>query len=515
MSGPMALEPGGTEQDTLALRLAGTPARRRGDDGRRVPRPAGHGDDGTLVPWPAGHGDDGTPAPRADGRGGEEVSRLAAELADRIGPAVHPYEVAALLEAEGLTADLIRERYGHPGLFSLAAALYDQVPRTFPEPAPAADPWRPDTVRCLLRGILFALPGLAYLLTAPLWHPGRHAPGLIVAGLVSWAWGQGLGHRAHLRMATGRREAARTLLTGAPLGALLATATAVLSGAALPWTALRATVTSGPAAWDSALPAGTGAALLAVAAQSLYLAAAGVLLVLARERLLFAALTPLIAGAAVLPWWEPGPWLRTGLPLAALLAVLAAAGVALRAARTAPAVPDAGRPALLDSLPYGLFGLAAGLLVLLEGRQEPYAVIVLTVSMGPAEWFLYRYRGLSVAALRAAAGPAGFLLRSTGVLGLCLLGYLLPLLPAALLTGSGPVTLLLLAATLWTALLLQAFGAAWPPAAVCLAAAVTAAAAAAPRLPPGIPGLPLCCAAAELCLLLCAVRLLGRPARHA
>ncbi|MFF7190178.1 hypothetical protein ACFZAR_34245 [Streptomyces sp. NPDC008222] len=470
MSGPMALEPGGTEQDTLALRLAGTR--------RRAPRPR-----------PA---DDSTLTLRLPGQGPDEdaVSRLAAELADRIGPAVHPYEVAALLEAEGLSADVIRERYGHPNLFSLAAALYERVPRVFPEPAPVPDPWRPDAVRCLLRGVLFALPGLAYLLTAPLWHPGRHAAVLVVAGLVSWAWGQALGHRAHLRMAAGRREAGRTLLTGAPTGAALATALA-------------------------ALPAGGGPVTLAAAAQSLYLAAAGVLLVLGRERLLLAALSPLVAGTAVLPWWEPGAPLRVGLPMLALAGTPAAAGLALRQVLATPPAVGGSRPRLLSSLPYGLFGLAAGTLVLLEGRREPYAVIVLTVSMGPAEWLLYRYRGLSVSALRATATPAGFLLRSAGVLGLCLLAYVLPLLPAALLTGAEPTALLLLAATLWTALLLQAFGAAWPSAVICLAAAAAAGTVTLLRLPPGPAILPLGCGAAALCLAVCALRLLGRPAPHA
>lgn len=472
MSGPMSLEPGGVEHDTLAIRLAD----------RRRPR--------RRPSWALG--DDTTLTIRLPHQGPDEeaVSELAAELADRVGPAVHPYEVAALLEAEGLSAFLIKDRYGHPNLFSLAAALYERVPRTFPEPAPTADPWRPDTVRCLLRGVLFALPGLAYLLTAPLWHPGAHVPALIVAGLVSWAWGQALGHRAHLRMVTGQHEAGRTLLIGAPVGALVATAIA-------------------------ALPAQGGPVTLVAAAQSAYLAAAGVLLVLGRERQLLAALSPLIAGAAVLPWWEPGPWLRAGLPLLALLATLAVTGLSLRPALTAPAVPDARRPRLLWSLPYGLFGLAAGVLVLLEGREEPYAVILLTVSMGPAEWLLFRYRGLSVAALRAVATPAGFLLRSAGILVLCLLAYLLPLLPAAWLTDADPAPLLLLAAVLWTALLLQAFGAAWPSAAICLAAAGCAGAVTLLRLPPGDLALPLCCAAAALCLSACALRLLGRPAPHA
>ncbi len=363
------------------------------------------------------------------------------------------------------------------------------MPRTFPEPPEPADPWRPDPVRCGLRGALFALPGLAYLLTGRLWHP-EDLDALVAAGLVSWAWGQALGHRAHLRMAAGRREAGRTLLKGAPLGALAATA----AGAPL---------------------GGSVTAVGAAAAQSVYLAAAGVLLVLGGERLLLAALAPLTAGAAALPWWDPGTVPRVALPLLSVLGAAVVAGLALRSTRTASPAPGGARPSPLRSLPYGLFGLSAGVLVLLEGRQHPYAVIALTVSMGPAEWLLYRYRGMSVGALRATATPAAFLLRSTGVLCLCLLLYVLPLLPAALLTGAEPVPLLLLAATLWTALLLQAFGAAWQPALVCLTAACGAAAAIALGLLPGAVALTLACGPACAWLLLRAVRLLGRPASHA
>lgn len=468
MSGPMSLEPDGAEGDTLALRLA-EPRRTRF---RR-------GDESTLTLRLPGQ------VPDRDA-----VDRLASELADRIGPAVHPYEVAALLEAEGFSGELIRDRYGHRNLFSLAAALYEAVPRTFPEPPAAADPWRPDTVRCLLRGVLFALPALAYLLTGPLWHVDRHAPVLIAAGVVSWAWGQALGHRAHLRLVAGPREAARTLLTGAAAGAAVAT------GLAAPF-------------------AGSGPVLAVAAAQSLYLASAGVLLVLGRERLLLAVLSPLAAGAAVLPWWEPGPVLRAGLPSLVLLASLAAAAWVLRAGLAAPAAPGGPRPHPGASLPYGLFGLAAAVLVVLEGRRHPYAVIALTLSMGPAEWLLYRYRGWSVAALRRSTTPGAFLLRSAAVLGLCLSAYLAVLLPPALLTGSDPVTLLLLAAALWTALLLQAFGVAWPPAVLCALAAGGAGAVTWLDLPPGPAVLPLSFGAAAACLTACAVLLLGRPSPHA
>ncbi|MGW1541876.1 hypothetical protein ACWCPM_16865 [Streptomyces sp. NPDC002309] len=488
MSGPMFLEPGGAEQDTLALRLAQPRPRRRRPrwalDDTADETKDGRSDGGT---------DDRTLAIRVPRQGPDEeaVSSLAAELADRIGPAVHPYEVAALLEADGLSASLINERYGHPNLFSLASALYARVPRTFPAPPAAPDPWRPDTVRCLLRGLLFALPALAYLLTAPLWPVERYAPVLIVAGIASWAWGQALGHRAHLRLVTGRREASATLLTGSLLGAAVATALA------------------------AATAGGAGPVLAAAAGQSLYLAAAGVLLVLARERLLLAALSPLITGAAVLPWWEPGPALRWGLPLLALAATLAATARVLWVGLATPAAAGGPRPRLRSSVPYGLFGLAAAVLVMLEGRQHPYGVIALTLSMGPAEWLLYRYRGWSVAALRVSRTPRAFVLRSAAVLGLCLTCYLLLLLPPALLTGAGAATVLPLAGVLWTALLLQAFGVAWPPAVVCLAAAGAAGAVTWLRLSPGPAVLPAVCGTAAVCLAACAIRLLGRPSRHA
>ncbi|WP_032768501.1 hypothetical protein [Streptomyces sp. CNS654] len=467
MSGPVSLEPGGAEQHTLALRLA---------------------DDRTLALRLAGPH---LTAPVLPGQGAraDAVDELAAAMADRIAPAVHPYEVAALLESEGLTASRIREKYGHADLFSLATALYRRVPRTFPEPPRPADPWRPDHVRCALRGLLFALPGLAYALAGRLLPPDGAVRALVVAGLISWAWNQALGHRAYVRLATGRLEAGRTLTKGAPLGA----ATAAAAGAAL---------------------SGSVVTALAVTTQSAYLAAAGVLLVLGRERLLLAILVPVTAGGMSLLWWEPGNVLRAGLPLLSLLGAVAAAGWALRATRSAPSAPGTARPGLWQSLPYGLFGLAAGSLVFLAGRDHPWAVIVLTLSMGPAEWLLYRYRGLSVAALRSTRTLGGFRARSATVLAGCLLVYLGPLAPAALLVDAEPATLLLLAATLWISLLLQAFGTAWPPAAVCLTAAAFSGAGMLAGAPPGTAALPLSCGAAVLCLTAVTVRQLGRPTAH-
>jgi hypothetical protein len=206
---------------------------------------------------------------------------------------------------------------------------------------------------------------------------------------------------------------------------------------------------------------------------------------------------------------------RAGLPLLTVVLAVAAAGYAVRSALRGPVAAGAVRPGLLASLPYGLFGLAAGVLVMVTGLRHPYAVVALTLSMGPAEWLLFRYRGLAVAALRRTATPAGFRLRSAGALGGCLFGYLLPLVPAALLTGAEIAPLLALGAVLWTALLLQAFGVAWPPAVLTLAAACGVATAALVRPPPG-PLVPLvCCGAAAVVLVACCFTVLGRPTAHA
>ncbi|MEV2253527.1 hypothetical protein AB0I94_23605 [Streptomyces sp. NPDC050147] len=479
MSGPLPLRPRGRHagradqgdasgaDDTLALRLA-RPPRTGAYDDRPRPRPGV-----------------GLRAARVD----DPVDRLAAELADDAGAAVHAYEVAALLESQGLTGDRIQETYGHPDLFSLADAVFRRVPRSHPKPPVPPDPWRPDHLRCALRGLLFALPGTAYVLAQGAWGSASGLHGLIAAALVSWAWSQALSHRAYSRLATGRHEAGRTLLVGAPLGFVAAS----LAGL---------------------LVAGPGAAALFAVGQSCYLAAAGLLLVLGHEKILAAALLPVVTAAAVTPWWQPPELLRVGLPLLTVLLTTAAAGHALRSALRTPPAPGPA-PGLAHSVPYGLFGLAAGALTAVAGSQEPYAVIVLTLSMGPAEWLLYRYRGLAVAALHASTTPRGFRLRSTRALVVCAAAYLVPLALGAVLVGASAGRLLLLGVVLWTALLLQAFGVAWPSAAPCLAAAAIVTA-----LPlTGTVSTPTAqligCTAAASALLAVAVHHLGRPTAHA
>ncbi|MFE5773142.1 hypothetical protein ACFQ7O_32855 [Streptomyces sp. NPDC056485] len=458
------------------------------------------GDTLPAIPRPR-RGEPGDPGPA-----GDPMEQLAERLDGLIAAAVHPDEIAAVLESDGMTDEHIRLAYGRHDSFGLAEELYARVPRAFPEPEHVPDPWKVSLTACLLRGVVFALPGLAYVLGAPLLEGPKDRLGLpagtltLLAGaLIGWVWDQTLSHRAYTWLGLGDRAAAgRTLLVGAPVGALLGI------GAAL-------TVPGGPP-FSYAFAAG----------QALYVGAATVLLVLGRERVLLAALGPMAAGSVLALFTEVPVPVRVGLLVASLLAACALAvrelpvaegvragvrrirgwtghrpgegPVRWRMLRGAEEDHGPRGPRIGDSVPYGMFGLGTGLLVLYAALGEVLAggpaeavaapsAVALTLSMGPAEWLLHRFRSGSLSGLRAARSTRQFWLRMLGTLGRCLAAYLAVLLALGLagtllwpgapgLTGIRAATLLLLGAVMWTGLLLQSFGAVRPAAVVCASAAL-------------------------------------------
>ncbi|MCY0958176.1 hypothetical protein [Streptomyces sp. H27-H5] len=436
----------------------------------------------------------------------DPMDELARRLDVFIAAAVHPDEIAAILESDGMTDEYIRLTYGRHDSFALAEELYARVPRSFPEPEGAPDPWKVSLTACLLRGVIFALPGLAYLLGAPLLEGPQDRLGLpagtltLLAGaLIGWVWDQTLSHRAYSWLGLGDRAAAgRTLLAGAPAGALLGTAAAL------------------------AVPGGPPFSYAFAAGQALYVGAATVLLVLGRERMLIAALAPMAAGAVLSLFVDLPVPVRVTLLVVSLLAACVLAVRELPLAEGVRATvrrvrgwsrrgPGEGpvrwrmlrgaeeeyrphRPRLGDSVPYGVFGLGTGLLVLYAALGEVLAggpaeavaapsAVALTLSMGPAEWLLHRFRSGSLAGLRAARSPRAFRHRMLGTLTRCLASYLVVLLALGVVgtllwpgapapTGLRVATLLLLGAVMWTGLLLQSFGAVRPAAVVCASAAV-------------------------------------------
>ncbi len=430
----------------------------------------------------------------------DPVTELADRLDDFVAAAVHPDEIAALLESDGLTDDLIRERYGADNSFALAEKLYTRVPRRPPEPRRApANPWQMGLLPCLLRGITFALPGLGYVLAAPFLGPSATLP-LLTAALFAWAWNQGVAHRAYLWLGMGDKRAARSaLLRGGATGAVLGTVTAA--------------------------PFASTAPLLAAAAQSCYLGAATALLVLGRERALLTALLPLTAGAVLtvihpLPAAARAGALTLSLAAVATLALLdcrsggqpsprgcgpSCRGVAVRPNRhscgqsclpqclkglggppggtagrsgtpQAPAsAPTPTAPPLAGSLPYALFGLATGALVIHTALDDVRTAAALTLSMGPAEYLLYRFRSSALTTLRSATTPRTFRRRTTRHIATGLTAYSVTLLTLAFAFTLAPPTpaLLLLGAVIWTGLLLQSFGAVTGTAVICTATALT------------------------------------------
>ncbi|MFD3948063.1 hypothetical protein [Streptomyces sp. NPDC058579] len=494
----------------------------------------------------------------------DPVDELADRLAGLAAVAVHPDEIAAILESDGMTDDHIRLTYGRADSFALAEDLYARVERRHPEPqAPPAGPWHQGLAGCLLRGVVFALPGLAYVLGAPLFGGAGTVP-LLAGAVAGWVWNQALSHRAYTWLGLGDRDSAvRSLRVGAPAGALVGSAVALAA--------------AGPGEWP---------VVVFAAGQSLYLAAATVLLVLGRERALLCALAPL-AGAVPAFRYDVPDVLRIGLPALSLAAAITFAALVLRGggqrkpgasagrlprgggsrstgsfafvarllrrpgarwpdggagagthasgfrrrgadagAPTGPRPPAPRRPRsgppLVASVPYGLFGLGTGLLVLYAGGDDALVtgagpVLALTLSMGPAEWLLHRFRRLSVAGLRTLTSAREFRRAAAGALAQCLGAYLAVLLALAVAgtlvwpgapgpQGAGLLGLLLVGVVLWLGLLLQAFGAVRGAAAVCTLAA--AAQTFVPASGPLVAG----AAAAAMAALTCA--LLVRPTAH-
>lgn len=130
-------------------------------------------------------------------------------------------------------------------------------------------------------------------------------------------------------------------------------------------------------------------------------------------------------------------------------------------------------PRLSASFPYALFGLGTGTLVLHAALENPLAAVALTLSMGPAEYLLHRFRSGTHTGLRTTRTPKAFWRTTTATLTECLIAYLVVLLTLGVTTGVPLPALLLLGVVLWTGLLLQSFGAILTATTICCAAALT------------------------------------------
>jgi hypothetical protein len=172
----------------------------------------------------------------------------------------------------------------------------------------------------------------------------------------------------------------------------------------------------------------------------------------------------------------------------------------------------------------GLGGLAAGVLVVAAALAGEL-VAALSVSMGIAEWLLFRFRGRCLAALRGTGVGERFAVRAGRVLVRCLGGYAAALvalagvesvvLPdAAAWNAPHLAVLLALGCALWLGLLLQSCGSPWIAALVLSAAAATALALLATRAAAPGAALALSGAGAAAVLLAAAAAVTARVTTH-
>jgi hypothetical protein len=331
--------------------------------------------------------------------------------------AVDSYEVAAVLEAGGMTDATARDRYGARDVFDLAARLLRQFPPQRQPAQPVACPWRATPVTHLLRGIVFGLPALAYLAVADQIAGPRPAVLLIASVVLSWAAGQWLAYLGYVRLGRGGRSSAAAVLSGATLLLVLPSAAMlVVLGYAL-----------------DVLPTVT----LVAVGQLVYVLAATVALVLGREWRLLAALVPGVSAGIAELIAAPAPG-RSGLLAAAVaVSVIASAAVAggeLLGVR--PALPS--RAELVTALPNAAFGALAGALLIftpavraIDPAQDPRTglgtalalTLPLSVSMGGAEWLLYRYRALTHLAMEQSRTMRAFGWRAAAALCLTTAQY--------------------------------------------------------------------------------------------
>lgn len=266
-----------------------------------------------------------------DRRAPDPLAQLSRRLEGACQGAVQPLELAAILEAEGYTDQLVRTRFGTPDVFACAQLLYRRVPFRPPDVTASTLPRPVPLERDLTRGVIYLMPALWTPFALPL-TPGMGAAqvttaGLLTATLFGWGWMQGVAYRGYQALVRGPAPAARTLAVAGVQATVL---TAVLAAGV---------------AWMTDLPVlpTAGVAL----AMGTYLASATALLVLGQEaRLLLTALPVAALILAHLTGLVQAPqWLTLLLAVGGPL--LAAAQAVTRAGRPAAAVATRSGRALL------------------------------------------------------------------------------------------------------------------------------------------------------------------------
>jgi hypothetical protein len=383
-------------------------------------------------PEPVGTSSTALAVLEGDRRSHDPLDRLSRRLDAVCTSAVDALEIAAALEADGLTDALAYERYGLPDVFAVAEELHARVPLRSRAPAAA----RADAVsrRCIARGVLFALPGV-YFIGFEGSISSRLATFVLIGVTVAgWSLSQAISILAYGVLGRRGRAAALGLLRWTLAGSLAAgAAVAAVGRAELGW------------------PLGL---TLVATGLAIYVVAATALVFVEADLWLGAMMAPGAAAVAVNRLEHPAwlPWHTVvGVMTAGVALVVIAAFWKTRGGVRAGAAPT-GREAR-RAVPYVVYGALAGSLVAAPlvgsllasaGASTLFAagMVPLTLSMGFAEFELRRHEARTRRALARELDLGAFGWVTARSLGAAWLRYLtattlLGLLTLVALTLSG------------------------------------------------------------------------------
>jgi len=303
-------------------------------------------------------------------------------------------EIAAGLEAAGISDKRARVSYGAATVFELAEQLYRQVPCR-PLAVARADPWARPRRELMARGLVYALPGL--LLVAAVKHlTTAEAVLLLLVSVIAAGANQALSRLYSVLLGRRQHPAAAALLRRALIVSLG-------GGASVAWFVWWLGVASWP-----------GATVCALAV--IYIFSATVVLLLEQHRLLLRLLVPAVA-LSLLTVFVPQHLLSREVALVAdIVSVVSVAGALVVAWRLAGDLAGAEGPArlvplswsdLVACLPLFAHGLLSMSLLSLipwthwasgSGTAQALGPVMLpaVLSLGVAEVHLYGFRQRAV-----------------------------------------------------------------------------------------------------------------------
>ncbi|MGK5682789.1 hypothetical protein [Actinoplanes sp. URMC 104] len=326
-------------------------------------------------------------------------------LVDRMRPAlaraVEALQVAAALEADGVTDRIARVEYGFPDVFALAQEVFRRLgPPADDPPAPVATGHgRRQTVRLLLHGPLYALPSAVFPAVLAVLGQRNTVVALTVAGVVGWAYAGTVAFAAYKLLGANRPHRAARLLR---------------------WSAVAAPVAG--VAVGAAVGAGAWGLIVLVAGQLGYQLAGTVLMFYRREAVQAVAMAPAVVAGVV---YLLTPQARAAALLTAAGGVLLALGAALWCTRGRGSGDEPrmrlpwrglGRVTAYGILS-ALFLLHAAAPYLLTRLDIALGAAPLILSMGFVEWRAERFRARAVALSRVSRRPADFELGVSRIIG--------------------------------------------------------------------------------------------------